>query len=80
MIELPQPQRRRAILMLVLATLYWGISFPVIKAISTLNGILVPGAGSWFVTAAAVAPRYLLAVVLVLVFRRRRPGRSRARS
>ena len=78
MIALPDPRRRRAILMLLLATLYWGISFPVIKAITTLSGILLPGAGTWFVTAAAVAPRYVLAVALLLVFRGRLPrGLSR---
>src|ERR1700678_4110067 len=60
--------------MLVVATLYWGISFPVIKAITSLNRVLLPDAGSWFVTAAAVAPRFVLAVVLMLVFRGRRAG------
>jgi len=60
--------------MLVLATLYWGISFPIIKAITSLSRVLMPDAGSWFVTAAAVAPRFVLAVVLMLVFRRRLAG------
>jgi drug/metabolite transporter (DMT)-like permease len=71
MIETSEPLRRRAILMLVLATLYWGISFPLIKTITSLNHRLLPDAGSWFVTAAAMAPRFLLAVFLMLVFRRR---------
>jgi drug/metabolite transporter (DMT)-like permease len=74
MIALPEPRRRHAILMLVLATLYWGISFPIIKAITSLSRILMPGAGSWFVTATAVAPRFVLAAVLMLVFRGRLAG------
>jgi len=62
------PERRRAILMLVLGTLYWGISFPLIKAIESLNHGLVPGAGTGFLVAETVAPRFALAFVLVLVF------------
>jgi hypothetical protein len=48
----------------------------VIKAIAALSRILIPDAGPWFVTALAVAPRYLLAVALMLVFRGRRPWPS----
>jgi drug/metabolite transporter (DMT)-like permease len=54
--------------MLVLATLYWGLSFPVIKALTSLNRVYFPEAGSWFVSAQAVAPRFVVAVVLMLVF------------
>lgn len=53
--------------MLVLGTLYWGISFPIIKTISVLNHDLVPGAGTWFLSAATVAPRYTLAALIVLI-------------
>ncbi len=68
--DAPISLRRRAVWMLVLAYLYWGISFPVIKSITSLNRHLLPGAGSWYVAAATVAPRYLLAALLLLVFRR----------
>ena len=54
--------------MLVLATLYWGLSFPVIKALTTLNRMHYPDAGSWFVSAQAVAPRFIVAVALMLLF------------
>jgi hypothetical protein len=60
--------RRRAIAMLVLATLYWGLSFPVIKALTTINRLQFPDGGSWFVSAQAVAPRFVAAVVIMLVF------------
>jgi drug/metabolite transporter (DMT)-like permease len=68
------PQRRHALLMLVLATFYWGISFPVVKALMELNRRLIPGGGSWFLASLAVAPRFVLAAALMLVFRRRGEG------
>src|ERR1019366_172358 len=68
MTEPKEPTRRRAVAMLVLATLYWGLSFPVIKALTTLNRMYYPEAGSWFVSAQAVAPRFIIAVVLMLLF------------
>jgi drug/metabolite transporter (DMT)-like permease len=57
--------------MLVLANLYWGLSFPVIKSIASMNRALLPGAGPWFVSAMALAPRFVLAALIVMVFRRR---------
>jgi drug/metabolite transporter (DMT)-like permease len=67
----PNPtERRRAARMLVLASLYWGLSFPVIKAITLLNRSLFPSAGTWFLASLATAPRFLLAVALMLVLRR----------
>jgi drug/metabolite transporter (DMT)-like permease len=69
MTESTASARSRAIAMLVLATLYWGLSFPVIKALTTLNRIRFPDGGSWFVSAQAVAPRFVAAVILMLVFR-----------
>jgi drug/metabolite transporter (DMT)-like permease len=68
----PNSVRRRAIVMLVLATLYWGLSFPVIKAIASVNRELFPAAGSWFLAALALEPRFLLAALLVFAFRPRR--------
>ncbi len=56
--------------MLLLANVYWGLSFPVIKMITSLNRAYLPEAGPGFVTAMAVAPRFLAAVALLLVFRR----------
>ncbi len=70
MTDAPISLRRRAVWMLVLANLYWGISFPVIKTLTALNRLLLPEAGSWYVAAATVAPRYLLAALVLLLFRR----------
>lgn len=49
-----------ALLMLLLTNLFWGLSFPLIKAVVLLHERLVPGSGNWFVTAMTLAPRFLL--------------------
>jgi drug/metabolite transporter (DMT)-like permease len=68
--EAPTILRRRAVVMLVLANLYWGLSFPLIKSITAMNRALMPDAGTWFVAASALAPRFLLAAVIVRLFKR----------
>jgi drug/metabolite transporter (DMT)-like permease len=75
MSDAPSPTRKRAIFMLVLATLYWGVSFPVIKTITSLNRMFFPGAGTWFISAMAVAPRFLVSALVLLAFRKRGEGR-----
>jgi drug/metabolite transporter (DMT)-like permease len=77
MIDASISPRGRALMMLVLANLYWGISFPVIKSIAALNRLLLPDSGTWFIAAAALAPRFILAVLIMLPFSRRsaRPTR-----
>jgi drug/metabolite transporter (DMT)-like permease len=75
----PNARKGRAILMLVLATLYWGVSFPLIKSVTALNRELLPGAGTWYLAAAALAPRFMLAAVLMHVFRSRREGSATRR-
>jgi drug/metabolite transporter (DMT)-like permease len=62
------PHHGRALLMLVLATLFWGLSFPVIKAIVAVHGRLLPDGGTWFVTASVLAPRFLLSALVLGVF------------
>ncbi|MFM9032253.1 MAG: hypothetical protein ACKOTF_16585, partial [Opitutaceae bacterium] len=70
--------RLRAVLMLLLANLLWGLSFPLIKAITLLHAELVPAAGTWFSAIYTVAPRFLLAVGLLLAFRPREVWRATA--
>ena len=55
------PLHSKAVLMLLLANLFWGLSFPLIKAIAFEHQHLLPGSSSWFVTACMLAPRFLLA-------------------
>jgi len=62
----------QAILMLLLANLYWGLSFPLIKAVVDTCRGLVPGASPGFLTAMTVAPRFLLGTALLLLFGGRR--------
>jgi len=65
------PQHRQAVGMLLLATLLWGVSFPVVKSLALLHEQLVPEAGGWFSVLYAVAPRFLLATVVLLLWQRR---------
>jgi drug/metabolite transporter (DMT)-like permease len=65
------PQHRQAILMLLVANLFWGVSFPVVKALAQLHAQLVPQAGGWFSVAYSVAPRFLLATLVLLLWQGR---------
>jgi drug/metabolite transporter (DMT)-like permease len=67
----PHPQRTQALLMLLVANFLWGLSFPVIKAVALLHGVLLPHAGLWFSTVYTVAPRYLLALLVLMAWRPR---------
>jgi drug/metabolite transporter (DMT)-like permease len=69
----------RAVLMLLLANLYWGLSFPLIKAITLLHAKLLPAAGTWFSAIYTVAPRFLLAIVVMLALRPLDAWRANAR-
>jgi len=54
--------------MLVLATLCWAVSFPVVKTLMTLSAGFSAQGGTLFATALAAAPRYVLATLLMLAF------------
>lgn len=68
-------EHTRALLMLLLANFFWGLSFPLIKAIVLLHAKLLPEAGTWFSTIYTVAPRFALATIILAVLR---PGCWRA--
>ena len=63
MVNVSPRQRTQALAMLVLATFFWGLSFPLIKAIGLTHLRLLPESKSWFVTAWALAPRFLVGIV-----------------
>lgn len=67
--------RSRAIVLLTVATLVWGLSFPVIKSLGQIQQQLLPGSGTWLVTVCTVAPRFLLAGVILLLWGAREIGR-----
>jgi drug/metabolite transporter (DMT)-like permease len=58
-------QHRQAIWMLLLGNLLWGVSFPLIKSLVLLHGRLVPGSGSWFITASTLFPRFVLGTLVL---------------
>jgi len=64
-------QHTKALAALVLANLFWGLSFPLIKAILFAHQRLQPDASHWFYTAMTIAPRFLIgtAVLAALTWR-----------
>lgn len=70
----PRSEHSQAILMLLLANFFWGLSFPVIKAVVFAHQQLVPGSSTWFITAMTVAPRFLLGTIVLLLLVRRSLG------
>jgi drug/metabolite transporter (DMT)-like permease len=64
-------EHTRALLMLVVANFFWGLSFPIIKAIALLQAQLLPAASTWFSSSYTVAPRFLIAVAIMLAWRPR---------
>jgi len=59
-------QHTRALLMLILATSFWGLSFPLIKAAGLTQQRIVPESTSLFITAWALAPRFILGAIFFL--------------
>ncbi len=57
--------------MLLLANLFWGLSFPLIKAIMLAHQLVLPASDSWFITAYVVAPRFLLGTMVLLFLLRK---------
>ena len=57
--------------MLLLATTYWGMSFPLMKAVGQVVARDAPDANTWFYTAMMIMPRFgLAALVLALALGR----------
>ena len=57
----------QALLMLVLATFLWGLSFPLVKALALAHRQVLPASGTWFITAGSIAPRFLLGTLVLLL-------------
>jgi drug/metabolite transporter (DMT)-like permease len=71
---MPNPvsnERTRALLMLVFTNFLWGLSFPLVKAILLLQAKLLPDTGTWLSTIYTVAPRFLLATLILAAWRPR---------
>src|SRR5882724_343895 len=68
----------RAVWMLLLATVCWGMSFPLMKGLVLAQQRLLPDASLWFITAQTLTVRFgLAAVVLALLFAPRMRGFTR---
>ena len=63
-----QNQSRRAAGMLLLATVFWGLSFPVMKALLLAQAQLLPHASSWFRTSSAVTVRFGISALILLIW------------
>jgi drug/metabolite transporter (DMT)-like permease len=61
-------ERRRAFAMLLLANVFWGLSFPLIKTVTQLNARLFPAAGGGFIVGLVLAPRFLLGLLVLLAW------------
>lgn len=67
-IQPTKPHSLKAATMLLLATVLWGLSFPLMKALPLVQRRLVPGAGDWFLVFLDMMVRFGGgAVVLLLV-------------
>jgi drug/metabolite transporter (DMT)-like permease len=62
------PLQRRATGMLLLATLFWGTSFPVMKAIGMLHQDLLAAEDTWFAASSMVAVRFGIATLITLAW------------
>lgn len=61
-------RHRQAIIMLLVATLFWGLSFPVVKALSMEQLQLVPEVSTWFYALIIALYRFALAGLLLAVW------------
>lgn len=58
----------KAVRMLALTTIFWSLSFPLVKALSILQTQLLPGSSSWFHAGLTAFTRFGLAALILLPF------------
>ena len=59
------PAHPTAVLALLIASACWGLSFPVMHALSAAQSKLLPGVSSWFISSWCLTLRFLFAALLV---------------
>jgi drug/metabolite transporter (DMT)-like permease len=59
------PQHGHAVRMLATATIFWGLSFPIMKAIGMLQRDLLPDSSSWFSASVTVVARFAISSVII---------------
>jgi drug/metabolite transporter (DMT)-like permease len=72
------PRRGRAILMLVLTTAAWGLSFPGGKALLTAANAALPGRDPWLFSSLMISVRFGLGALLLWLFHPRAFAQMRA--
>ncbi len=65
------PHHARAVRLLSTATLFWGLSFPVMKAIGQLQQQLQPHASTWFGTSIVVFARFAISGLILAIICRK---------
>lgn len=68
----PTPHSLKPVLMLLLATAGWGLSFPLMKALLLVQRQLAPTASEWWLTAQSLTARFGLAALVAAILYRRR--------
>ena len=64
-VALPRPGRGRALVWLLAATVLWGLSFPLAKALMLAQERLLPGADIWFLVTLDLVVRFGVAALAV---------------
>src|SRR5689334_12884746 len=59
-------QHVKALQMLALATLFWGVSFPVMKALGAVQQVLLPESSSWFSASLTIVVRFGVAALIMI--------------
>jgi drug/metabolite transporter (DMT)-like permease len=59
------PFHAKAVRLLAMATLFWGLSFPIMKSIGILQAQLLPEASTWFTTSLVVIARFAVSAVII---------------
>jgi len=58
---------RKAVRILALTTVFWSLSFPLVKAITIVQGALIPGVNSWFHAGLTAFVRFAVAGIAVAI-------------
>ena len=58
--------------MLLLVNFFWGMSFPLIKGVVLAHEQVLPASDGWFLTAYALAPRFLISSLVLAILLGRR--------
>ncbi|MBI3414542.1 MAG: DMT family transporter [Verrucomicrobia bacterium] len=67
----PEALRWRAVQVLILANVFWGLSFPIMKALGQAQKVLLPASNTWFVAALCVSVRFAVAALIMAVICRK---------